>query len=131
VTQVQNDYTFLQVETCTAQDTGTIEILMLNRYGCDSVVTISTILTPSETSNISLSACSGENVNFNGIQIAAGTTRQFSYTAANGCDSVVTVIVSALPPVDFGLDVTATCPRHLTYFHWMGVNPRLSRISLA
>ena len=110
VTELQTDYTFEQIEACSVQDTGTVEVVLINQYGCDSIVTINTVLTPTLSTDISMSACMGESVIFNGVEIAAGTSQQFIYTASNGCDSLVTVTVAELPPVDFDLRATATCP---------------------
>jgi gliding motility-associated-like protein len=109
IVQLASDHTVVQYETCWAQDTGTVEMVLLNQVGCDSVVKIITSLAPSLSTSMSFSACNGEVVVFDGVEIVAGASRQFVYPAANGCDSVVTVSVISLPSPQFALDATASC----------------------
>jgi gliding motility-associated-like protein len=110
LTEMQADYTYTQVETCSVQDTGTVQYMMVNQYGCDSMIVITTVLVPTLTTDVALSACTGEMAMFNGVQIPAGSSQQFLFTASSGCDSIVTVTVIELPPVEVDLLATATCP---------------------
>ena len=107
--QWQTDYTFIEEEACSALDTGTVETMLTNQYGCDSLVITSIVLAPELTTTIALSACEGSSVEYNGVAIAVGASQSFVYNASNGCDSVVTVNVTALPTVAFELSATETC----------------------
>lgn len=103
------DYTYVQNEACSAQDTGTVELLFTNQFGCDSIVFVNTTLAPSQSMSISLTACPGEFAEYNGNLIAAGATEQFIYSAANGCDSIVSVTAIELPAVSFDFSTNAAC----------------------
>ncbi|MBI1225017.1 MAG: T9SS type B sorting domain-containing protein [Bacteroidetes bacterium] len=65
--------------------------------GCDSLLTVNVTGLPVFNSNLTLKACAGETVSYNGQQLPAGTTQDFTFTAANGCDSTVHVTVQTLP----------------------------------
>lgn len=67
--------------------------------GCDSIVTISVASIPVITSSVSLEACINGSVMFDGQNLTAGVVQDFAYIANNGCDSVVTVTVTPLPPI--------------------------------
>ncbi len=107
--QWQTDYSFIEEEACSTLDTGTVETIFTNQFGCDSLVITSIVLAPELTTTISLSACEGSSAEYNGVAIAAGASQEFVYNAFNGCDSVVTVSVTAMPSVDFELSATETC----------------------
>ena len=109
VDELQADYTFLQEEACSALDTGTVETMLTNQLGCDSLVVTSITLAPELTSTVSLTACEGSTAEFNGVAIAAGMVQEFVFSASSGCDSVVTVSVGALPSVAFDLSATKSC----------------------
>lgn len=80
----------------------------VNAAGCDSVVTVIVEALSASASTLNASACLGGFYNYNGAQIPAGQSQQFTLTNAVGCDSVVTVIVASnpLPLVDLGQDST-------------------------
>jgi len=109
LTQLQTDSTFLQTEACSVQDTGTAQILLSNQFGCDSVVVIHTSLAETLMDSVALTACEGGYAEFGGTNVAAGTTQQFVFTAANGCDSIVSVQVAAMPSAVFDLSSTPSC----------------------
>ncbi len=113
LTQLQSDYNFVQLDACSTQDTGTVEFVMTNQFGCDSLVVIQTSLAPALTTTVAFSACEGSVTTYNGIQIVAGDTQEFVFNAANGCDSVVTVSVTAFPAVAFDLSTTEACSNAL------------------
>ncbi len=64
--------------------------------GCDSVVTVSVVELLDVVESLILEACSGETIAFNGQQLAAGTVTDFTFVSAQGCDSVLTVLVEEL-----------------------------------
>lgn len=61
------------------------------------------------TGTVSLSACQGTSAFYNGTFIPAGSSQQFTLVNAAGCDSVLTVSVSALPNSTGTLSVNV-CP---------------------
>ncbi|MFT5383006.1 MAG: gliding motility-associated-like protein [Saprospiraceae bacterium] len=64
--------------------------------GCDSTVTV-IVQTLSESSLIlNVSACDGETYPFNGSNLPGGSSTDFVFTNAGGCDSTITVNVGAL-----------------------------------
>ena len=52
-------------------------------------------------------ACDGGFALYNGTQILAGTSQDFVLIAANGCDSIVSVVVLPIYPVFEQIDLTA------------------------
>lgn len=69
---------------------------------------------------IEATACAGAAFAYNGISIPAGTTQTFKYANQFGCDSVVTVAVTALPHSAYTLDVSA-CEGSTYVFEGVGI----------
>lgn len=78
-----------------------------NAFGCDSTELVSISLGTSQYDTLSFRACSGELVDYNGNLLAAGSSQQFTFLNAAGCDSVVTVIVEELQPSATTLELSA------------------------
>ena len=78
-------------------------------------------LCPPLATNVALSACTGTAVTFDGMQIMAGQSMAITYTAALGCDSIVTVNVAALPVSTGALNV-AVCPGSMYNFQGVDLN---------
>lgn len=97
----------LQLEACTGTTAsyqgvdlspGDIQdFTLVAENGCDSVVTVSVAELLPASSTVNLQSCDNESVGYNGNSLAPGSTQDFIFTAANGCDSTVTVVVEALP----------------------------------
>ena len=64
--------------------------------GCDSTITVVVAELPTYSQAVSLSACDGETVFYNGQPLAAGSQQTFAFQTFEGCDSTVTVSVQAL-----------------------------------
>ena len=109
VAQLLTNLVTLQASACSPQDTGTVQMVFTNQSGCDSVVVTVISLAPPIFTQVQLSACEGESADFNGVSIPAGSSQDFVFAAANGCDSIVSVNVAALPAVNFDLAATRTC----------------------
>jgi gliding motility-associated-like protein len=91
-------------------NTGDTQDITLTAFnGCDSVVTVTVSPLPTFASTLNLEACPGTTVNYNGTALSPGDTTDFTLTAFNGCDSVVTVIVDELPLAFSSLSLS-TCP---------------------
>ena len=86
-----------------------------NVAGCDSVVNVTVASLPVYETTLTLEACSGETVTYEGQQLSPGQTEEFTFTALNGCDSVVTVNVQELPTYTSSLALTTCEGTTITY----------------
>ncbi|MCS7037091.1 MAG: PKD domain-containing protein [Saprospiraceae bacterium] len=68
-----------------------------NAAGCDSVLTVNVAAIPAASSTLRAGACPGQSFVYQGVALPIGAVRDFVLTSSQGCDSVVTVVVSALP----------------------------------
>jgi gliding motility-associated-like protein len=62
-----------------------------------------------DQTQVALTVCEGETVNYNGQTLAAGDSFTWVGLNQSGCDSTVTVSVSGLPPVSFALSASQIC----------------------
>ncbi|MBL7791095.1 MAG: gliding motility-associated C-terminal domain-containing protein [Saprospiraceae bacterium] len=85
------------------------DFVYTNQYGCDSTISVSVLALPTDASSLSLQACPGISVNYNGTDLSVGDQIPFTLTNSLGCDSVVTVTVTALPTSATSLSLQ-TCP---------------------
>lgn len=77
--------------------------------GCDSIVNVSVVeFEPNETA-LTLQACSGETISYDGVELQAGQVETFVYSSVTGCDSTVLVTVLSAPTLTFDLETTASC----------------------
>ena len=81
--------------------------------GCDSVVTLNLNVNPVYNTDLFASICEGEVYNENGFNVNEAGTYTQTHTAANGCDSVVTLVVTTYPTFD--TTITATINAGETY----------------
>ena len=91
-----------------------IQFTLPNAAGCDSVVTVSVQALTTSSSTLSVSVCPGEQYPYAGSSVAIGESKVFTLTAANGCDSLVTVQVASYPSAVFQLSAKPTCPNSNT-----------------
>ncbi|MFQ5445534.1 MAG: SdrD B-like domain-containing protein, partial [Saprospiraceae bacterium] len=72
--------------------------VLTNYLGCDSTVSINLVFNPVVNGpTINQTICDNETYTFNGQALNQPGTYTAAYTAANGCDSTVTLILSVLP----------------------------------
>ena len=83
---------------------------LTNYLGCDSVVTVTVAALPVSTGTLLARTCPSEPFVYQGVSLQAGQSQTFTLVNYLGCDSVVTVTVSALPSADFDLIAQASCP---------------------
>ncbi|MFN0175718.1 MAG: PKD domain-containing protein [Saprospiraceae bacterium] len=76
---------------------GSQTFLLTSAQGCDSTLVVSVVALPTSSSALTMSACPGGTANYNGTNIPVGTSQNFTLTNSVGCDSIVTVTVTALP----------------------------------
>ncbi len=88
-----------------------------NQFGCTDSTIVGVIPLPVDSTVVNLSACEGESVTYAGQSLPAGSTEYFSFTGQNGCDSVVQVVVAAIPHPTFDLEADSVC--------WNGTDARI------
>jgi PKD repeat protein len=87
----------------------TTEVTLANIWGCDSVVTVTVTELSVESGLLEAEVCPGETYSFNGTEIAAGDTVVFHFTTPEGCDSALTLVVTALPEATFDVLPETSC----------------------
>ena len=97
-----------------------------NYLGCDSVVTVSVAPLPTSTGSFSVRVCPGDTYVYNGVSLSTGTTQDFKLQNYLGCDSIVTVSVSALP-VSTGSVAARVCPGSAYVYEGVSVPEGSSR----
>lgn len=76
-----------------------------NSLGCDSTVSVTVTGWPSTSEELTFETCTGQAIEYNGINIPAGEQRTFTFENSYGCDSLITVMVNSK-----GLTETAFVP---------------------
>jgi gliding motility-associated-like protein len=77
---------------------GTTEVFNFNTINnCDSTVTVVVAALTTSSENLQLQACDNSSVMYDGTELFPGSTTDFTFTNASGCDSVITVFVQSIP----------------------------------
>ncbi|HRI61152.1 MAG TPA: PKD domain-containing protein, partial [Saprospiraceae bacterium] len=87
----------------------TTDVVLANIWGCDSTVSVTVTAYSVPAEQIEAEVCPGTTYNYNGTELAAGTTQEFHFTTPEGCDSTVTVVVTGLPEATFGVSPESSC----------------------
>jgi hypothetical protein len=74
--------------------------------GCDSIVTLTLNVNPVFNTPLTATICEGSVYNENGFNVSEAGTYTQTHTAANGCDSIVTLTVSVNPTFDTTINAT-------------------------
>lgn len=90
------------------------DFVLQNASGCDSTVTVTVQALQNSGSLLEVSVCPGEDFAYANTAIAAGESREFHLLNAEGCDSTVTVVVSAYPAASFSLAADPSCANQPT-----------------
>lgn len=77
-------------------DPGQYEFVLSAANGCDSVVTFTLHVLPIPNTVIEASICAGTEYDFNGEILSEEGVYEQTYTAASGCDSIVSLILTVL-----------------------------------
>jgi PKD repeat protein len=99
------EYAGVQLPAGAVQD-----FIFKNYLGCDSVVTVTIFEKNSSSELLEVKICPNEIYTFNGTDIAPGETREFHFLGFEGCDSTVTVTVTAWPSLNFEVESEISCP---------------------
>ncbi|MFM7910818.1 MAG: cohesin domain-containing protein, partial [Bacteroidota bacterium] len=86
---------------------GTYNRTVTAANGCDSVITLTLAIKPNASSNISAAICQGQTYTFGSQSLSSAGTYNRTVTAANGCDSVITLTLSIKQPATSAVTVTA------------------------
>lgn len=108
-----SSFTFQGMEVAAGD---TQEFTLTTATGCDSIVRVQVLVSPTFTQDLALFVCPGESINYEGVDLVAGQIQAFSLLSEAGCDSVVTVNVSeiAVPTTNLNLSV---CPGSTTTYN--------------
>ncbi len=90
--------------------------VLTNAVGCDSTVTINLIFDPNSESTIVDFICEDEPYFHDGVQYFTTGIYEVDYTAANGCDSTVTLDLTLQTITELELTDTL-CPDSVYYFY--------------
>ncbi len=87
-------------------DPGLYQYILTGVNGCDSTVLLTLNVLPIPNTVIEASICSGDSYDFNGEMFSDEGVYEQIYTAASGCDSVVSLVLTVLPLSFTELNVT-------------------------
>lgn len=76
------------------QATGIYSITLAAASGCDSIVTFSLTVNPPQTTSIADTICDGDSYQLGGQTLTQAGTYSETFSATNGCDSVVVLSLS-------------------------------------
>ena len=104
----------------TFTESGTQSITLQTVNGCDSVLTMTVTANSGYTMTETRYVCPSElPYEWNGVTFTAAGIQNVTLTAANGCDSVVTMVLN-INPTFMVTDTRDICPSELPY-EWNGV----------
>ncbi len=83
--------------------------------GCDSIITLNLTVLPPVQSTIDSTICFADTIIFNGQNIFAEGPYMDTLMAANGCDSIITLNLTVLPPVQSTIDSTICFADTITF----------------
>lgn len=95
-----------------------VEQFSSSLVGCDDEATLSFLIQFTcdvTVETVDLEACPGTTVNYNGDELAVGSETSYVFTGSNGCDSIITVEVNALPIFTSSLELSACDGDYATY----------------
>ncbi len=70
---------------------GSYKDTFVNAKGCDSIETLTLVVFPQKTTNISQSICQGDSFLFNNVYLKASGTYRDTILSSQGCDSILTL----------------------------------------
>ncbi|TVR85335.1 MAG: hypothetical protein EA411_13130 [Saprospirales bacterium] len=85
--------------------------------GCDSIVTLNLTVLPIKESTKEVEICSGGSYEYNGEVYTEGGIHVIEFTTPEGCDSLVNLAISVLPPVEENIEAHI-CDGEV--YHWHG-----------
>jgi hypothetical protein len=89
-----SSYTFNNEDLTTA---GTYQANLTGYQGCDSLVILELTVLTSPQTQFNATICPGQTYTYNGTPFTQTGAYSFGFTAASGCDSIVTLLLTVLP----------------------------------
>ena len=74
--------------------------------GCDSTVTTTLFVESTLTSTMNASICQGQSYTFGGSSLTTTGSYSTTLSATGGCDSIVTLFLTVIPPVQHAMNAT-------------------------
>ena len=118
-------YTWIDGNTYTSSDTSA-SITLTSSNGCDSIVTLNLTITNSITSSEVITACGSFTWIDGNTYTSSDTSASITLIASNGCDSVVNLDLTIIPPSN-GIDSVTACGSYT----WIDGNTYTSNNSTA
>ncbi len=94
------------VGSSTYNTSGTYTDVLTAANGCDSTVTLNLTVLPTPQTTLDIDICNGESFPVGSSTYSAAGTYTDVLTAANGCDSTVTLNLTVLPTPQTALDIS-------------------------
>ncbi|MFK8055414.1 MAG: T9SS type B sorting domain-containing protein [Saprospiraceae bacterium] len=79
---------------------GNYSATLTNASGCDSIINLALSVLPATRDTTVAVICDGDSYSFDGRTFAASGNYTATFTSANGCDSLVTLALTVLPPLN-------------------------------
>lgn len=109
----------LSINGTLIENAGVYNLIYSASSGCDSLVTITVSILPSEQSFQQIDICENQlPLIINNIEINSSGTYNFNFQSETGCDSIATFIVSVKPSFQSTVNI-AVCPNEIP-FQWNG-----------
>ncbi|MBQ2068045.1 MAG: choice-of-anchor J domain-containing protein, partial [Paludibacteraceae bacterium] len=103
-------FEFIAVESCVYKQK------LQSGIGCDSTVILNVIVNKKQYENVEATICQGSYYEFNGVKYYTNTIQSDTLTAANGCDSIVTLYLTVNPILEGETLVVNRCPDDPAYY---------------
>ncbi len=103
-------FEFIAVESCVYKQK------LQSAIGCDSTVILNVIVNKKQYENVEATICQGSYYEFNGVKYYTNTIQSDTLTAANGCDSIVTLYLTVNPILEGETLVVNRCPDDPAYY---------------
>jgi hypothetical protein len=92
-------------------ETGVYVNILPSSNGCDSTVTLNLLVLPAVATSVAGTICAGEYYTFGDTLLSVSGTYTASFAAANGCDSVVTLVLQVVPVSQGYVEAIEYCGR--------------------
>lgn len=103
-------FEFIAVESCVYKQK------LQSAIGCDSTVILNVTVNKKQYENVEATICQGSYYEFNGVKYYTNTIQSDTLTAANGCDSIVTLYLTVNPILEGETLVVNRCPDDPAYY---------------
>lgn len=98
--------TVLEIYDIVASETGAYETTLTGTNGCDSILTVNLTVYGPLTSELDTSICAGAEFVFYDITATETGSYNTTISTANGCDSLITVMLTVDDPIEEVVDMT-------------------------